>query len=156
MCVRFLVALVVTTVHISGVGAHQWCRCTSVVSVHITAHQWCRCTSVVSTAHQWCPLHISGIGAHQWCQCTSVVSVHISGVSAHQWCCCTSVVSLHISGVSGIKTLFWQEVHTMWAGLGYYSRGERLWKGAKKVTFPHTPKREKDPLPPSCATSCNR
>lgn len=26
-----------------------------------------------------------------------------------------------------------QEVNEMWAGLGYYSRGHRLWDGAKKV-----------------------
>jgi A/G-specific adenine glycosylase len=27
-----------------------------------------------------------------------------------------------------------EEVHEIWAGLGYYSRGKRLWEGAKKVT----------------------
>lgn len=26
-----------------------------------------------------------------------------------------------------------QEVRAVWSGLGYYSRGERLWKGAQKV-----------------------
>lgn len=26
-----------------------------------------------------------------------------------------------------------EEVHEMWAGLGYYSRGRRLWEAAKKV-----------------------
>ena len=25
------------------------------------------------------------------------------------------------------------EVNQMWSGLGYYSRGKRLWEGAKKV-----------------------
>ncbi len=27
-----------------------------------------------------------------------------------------------------------EEVNQAWAGLGYYSRGKRLWEGAKKVT----------------------
>lgn len=33
--------------------------------------------------------------------------------------------------------VFIQEVREMWAGLGYYSRGHRLWEGAKKVTQRH-------------------
>ena len=27
------------------------------------------------------------------------------------------------------------EVNQMWAGLGYYSRGKRLWEGSKKGSF---------------------
>jgi len=34
--------------------------------------------------------------------------------------------------VSALSKATLEEVNQMWSGLGYYSRGKRLWEGAKK------------------------
>ena len=46
------------------------------------------------------------------------------------------VIDLNINLKSSVLS-FLQEVREMWAGLGYYSRGQRLWEGAKKVCGIH-------------------
>ena len=44
------------------------------------------------------------------------------------------------------------DVNKVWSGLGYYSRGRRLWEGAKKIEelggcMPHTAKELQNVLP---------
>ena len=45
-----------------------------------------------------------------------------------------------------------EDVNKVWSGLGYYSRGRRLWEGAKKIEelggcMPHTAKELQNVLP---------
>ena len=40
----------------------------------------------------------------------------------------------------------WDEVASLWAGLGYYSRAKNLWNGAKQVVEKHNAQIPSDPI----------